>query len=405
LQQSLVIVGAGMAATRLVDELTRDGGGDFAITLIGAEPRAAYNRVLLSSYLASEITADDLTLKPSSWWIERGVEKIIGDPVLEIDRTNKSVRLSSGKIIAFDKLVLATGSSAIRLPKPGMNLPGVVTFRDFDDASRMLSAAGPDLKAAVIGGGLLGLEAAYGLAKAGARVTLIHLMDRLMERQLDAAAAALLADAMRAQGVDIILQADTARVLGEDRATGLELADGRVIPADLVVCAVGIRPEISLARAAGIAVNRGIVVDDGLATSDADVYAIGECAEHRGAVYGLVEPAYEQARVLASKLRDAAVADYPGSTIATNLKISGVGVFSAGDFIGADGTDAIIYSDTPRGVYKKFVIANETLVGAVLFGETIDATWYLDLIRGAENIADIRDDLAFGRGAAMRLAA
>jgi nitrite reductase (NADH) large subunit len=251
---------------------------------------------------------------------------------------------------------------------------------------------------------LLGLEAAYGLAKAGARVTVLHLMDRLMERQLDPMAATMLKRAVEAKGIEVIVNADTAEISGHGIVDGVLLKDGRRIEANAVVVAIGIRPSTDLARNAGLNVNRGIVVDDAMETSIAGIHAIGECAEHRGLVYGLVEPAYEQARVLADSLTGGS-ARYPGSVLATNLKVSGVNVFSAGDFIGAPGTEEIILSDPGFGTYKKFVIADGRLVGAVLFGDTADGLWYLDLIRAGTSVADIRDDLVFGRALATRVAA
>jgi nitrite reductase (NADH) large subunit len=303
--------------------------------------------------------------------------------------------------VEFSKLVFATGSQPIRPGIPGMALPGVITFRDINDIWTIWHRAGSGDRVVVIGGGLLGLEAAYGLTKAGARVTVLHLMDRLMERQLDAQAAAILRRAVEQMGIEVILQAETAEIAGDDRVEGVRLKDGRTIEADAVVIAVGIRPSADLARDSGLAVNRGIVVDDALETNVAGIHAIGECAEHRGICYGLVEPAHEQARVLADRLagRDT---HYPGSVLATNLKVAGVNVFSAGDFLGSDDSEEIVLRDAGIGLYKKFVIAGGRLAGTVLFGDTADALWYLDLIRSGANIDSIRDDLAFGRALAER---
>jgi nitrite reductase (NADH) large subunit len=283
-----------------------------------------------------------------------------------------------------------------------MNLPGVITFRDINDIWTIWHRAGSGDRVVVIGGGLLGLEAAYGMAKAGARVTVLHLMDRLMERQLDARAAAMLKRAVEAMDIDVILNADTAEIAGSGRVEGVTLKDGRTIEADAVVVAIGIRPSADLARAAGIAVTRGILVDDALETSAPGVHAIGECAEHRGICYGLVEPAHEQARVLSERLAGHD-ARYAGSVLATNLKVSGVNVFSAGDFLGSESTDEIVLSDPGLGAYKKFVIADGRLAGAVLFGDTADGLWYLDLIRSGADIDGIRDDLAFGRALVERI--
>jgi len=403
MSEPLVVIGNGMAAARFADELSRRALGRYAVAVVGEEPRLAYNRVLLSSVLAGEVASSDIELKPQAWWRDRGITLRYGCRANAIDPTARTVALADGESLPFSRLVLATGSLPMRLPTPGMELPGVLTFRDIDDVNTIAASKGA--RVVVIGGGLLGLEAAYGLAKARAQVTVVHLMDRLMERQLDPRAAAMLKRAVEAKGITVRLEAQTARILGKTRVEGVELSDGSVIAADAVVVAVGIRPSIELARAAGIEVNRGIVVDDHLETNVPGIHAIGECAEHRGSCYGLVEPGYEQAQVLARWLagRDAS---YAGSVLATNLKVSGVNVFSAGDFLGATkGADEIVLSDPGVGVYKKLVVADDRLIGGVLFGDTVDAPWYLDLIRSGAPIGPLRDDLVFGRALATRAAA
>jgi nitrite reductase (NADH) large subunit len=404
MSEPLVIVGNGMAAARLCEELSARALGRYAVAVIGEEPRLAYNRVLLSSVLAGEVHASDISLKPASWWSDRGVTLCYGSGVTAADIAGRTVTLADGKALPFAKLVFATGSRPMSLPIGGCDLPGVHTFRDMGDVASISRAAGPGARVVVIGGGLLGIEAAYGLAKAGAAVTLVHLMDRLMERQLDPRAAALLKRAVEAKGIRVLLEVATARLVGRGCVEGVELKDGRVLPADAVVVAVGIKPNAEIAALAGIAVNRGIVVDDHLATSTSDVFAIGECAEHRGICYGLVEPANEQARALAERLagRDAR---YLGSVNATNLKVSGVHVFSAGDFLGAPGTESIVLSDQGLGTYRKLVIAGGCLVGAVLYGDTAESLWYLDLIRSGTAIESFREDLIFGRTLAERQAA
>jgi nitrite reductase [NAD(P)H] large subunit len=400
MSESLVIVGNGMAAARLVDELARCALGRYAIAVIGDEPRLAYNRVLLSSVLAGETASHDIELRPANWWRDRGVTLKYGCAVDEIDVGRRELKIANEESVTFSRLVLATGSAPLRLNVPGAELAGVNTFRDSRDVDLLLTLAVAKKRVVVVGGGLLGLEAAYGLAKAGAPVTLVHLMDRLMERQLDAAAGALLKSLVEKKGINVLLNASTSRILGERRVEGIELNDGRRIEADAVILAAGIRPNIALARDAGIAVNRGVVVDDQLKTGASDIFALGECAEHRGICYGLVEPAYEQARVLAQHLagRNAA---YGGSVVATNLKVSGVGVFSAGDFMGSDGSEAIVLNDIRRGIYKKLVIEDGRLAGAVLVGDTADALWYLEMIRGREKVAGVRKDMMFGRAAAQ----
>jgi nitrite reductase (NADH) large subunit len=400
MSEPLVIVGNGMAAARLVDELAKTSLGRYAIAVIGAEPRLAYNRVLLSSVLAGETASHDIELKPASWWRDRGVTLKYNSLVTEIDVGRRELKIAGDESVEFSRLVLATGSTALRLNVPGADLPGVHTFRDTRDVDLLLTLAAKKKRVVVIGGGLLGLEAAYGLAKAGAPVTLIHLMDRLMERQLDQPAADLLKTLVERKGIKVELNANTARILGDSRVEGVELVDGRRLEAEAVIFAAGIRPNVALAQEAGISVKRGILVDDHLATSVPDIFAIGECAEHRGVCYGLVEPAYEQARVLAQHLGGRPAA-YTGSVVATNLKVSGVSVFSAGDFIGADGSEAIVLSDRKRGTYKKLVIAEGRLTGAVLIGDTADALWYLDLIRERKPIAAIRREMMFGRTFAL----
>ena len=400
MSEPLVIVGNGMAAARLVDELVQTALGRYAIAVIGEEPRLAYNRVLLSSVLAGETASHDIELKPAAWWRDRGVTLKYGCRVTEVDVGRRELKIEGEESVEFSRLVLATGSSSLRLNVPGADLPDVHTFRDSRDVDLLLALAARKKPVVVIGGGLLGLEAAYGLAKTGTPVTLLHLMDRLMERQLDLPAADLLKSLVERKGITVLLNANTARICGTTRVEGVELSDGRLIEADAVVFAAGIRPNTQLAGDAGITINRGIVVDDRLQTSAEGIYALGECAEHRCVCYGLVEPAYEQARVLAQQLagRNAL---YLGSVVATNLKVSGVSVFSAGDFLGGEGSEAIVLNDIKLGTYKKLVISDGKLVGAVLIGEVADALWYLELIRSRQDIAAIRKDMMFGRPVAL----
>ena len=400
MSERLVIVGNGMAAARLVDELVQTALGRYAIAVIGEEPRLAYNRVLLSSVLAGETASHDIELKPAAWWRDRGVTLKYGCRVTEVDVGRRELKIEGEESVEFSRLVLATGSSSLRLNVPGADLPDVHTFRDSRDVDLLLALAARKKPVVVIGGGLLGLEAAYGLAKTGTPVTLLHLMDRLMERQLDLPAADLLKSLVERKGITVLLNANTARICGTTRVEGVELSDGRLIEADAVVFAAGIRPNTQLAGDAGITINRGIVVDDRLQTSAEGIYALGECAEHRCVCYGLVEPAYEQARVLAQQLagRNAL---YLGSVVATNLKVSGVSVFSAGDFLGGEGSEAIVLNDIKLGTYKKLVISDGRLVGAVLIGDVADALWYLELIRSRKAIAAIRKDMMFGRPVAL----
>jgi nitrite reductase (NADH) large subunit len=399
--EPLVVVGNGMATARLVDELAKVALGRYAIAVIGDEPRLAYNRVLLSSVLAGETASHDIELRPASWWRDRGVTLKYGCRATEIDVGRRELKIANEESVWFSRLVLATGSTPLRLNVPGSDLAGVHTFRDSRDVDLLLTLAAQKKRVVVVGGGLLGLEAAYGLAKAGAPVTLIHLMDRLMERQLDPPAAALLKTLVERKGIKVLLNANTARLHGETRVDGVELTDGRRIEADAVIFAAGIRPNVTLPKDAGIAVGRGVVVDDHLQTAVPDIFALGECAEHRGICYGLVEPAYEQARVLAQHLAGK-TATYSGSVVATNLKVSGVSVFSAGDFVGPEGSETILLSDVRHGTYKKLVISEGRLAGAVLVGDVESALWYLELIRTREPVARIRRDMMFGRSVATR---
>lgn len=402
--EPLVIIGKGMAATRLVDELGQRALGRHAVAVIGAEPRLAYNRVLLSPLLAGEIDERDIELKPAAWWRARGVSTFYGRAASAIDRAAKTVTLEDGLTLSYGKLVLATGSKPLKPPFPGGELEGVLTFRDTADVEAMRAYAERGARIVVIGGGLLGLEAAAGLARAGGKVTLLHLVDRLMERQLDAEGAAILSDAMAARGVTVRLNSATKGFLGGGKVEGVELQDGTVIPADVVVLAIGVRPNVDLAKAAGLGVDRGILVDDGLATDDSDIFAIGECAQHRGQVYGLVEPAYEQARVLAARLAGHEAA-YAGSLLATNLKVSGVGVFSAGEFEAGEGAETILLRDPAAGLYRKFVLREGRLAGCILVGDTQGALFYLDLIRSGQDITSLRADLPFGESYCVREAA
>ncbi|QOZ75835.1 NAD(P)/FAD-dependent oxidoreductase [Bradyrhizobium sp. CCBAU 53351] len=398
--EPLVIVGNGMAAARLVDELAKTSLGRYAVAVIGEEPRLAYNRVLLSSVLAGETGSHEIELRPADWWRHRGVTVRYGYRVSEIDVGRRELKIDGEESMEYSKLVLATGSTPLRLNVPGADLAGVHTFRDTRDVDLLLTLAAAKKRVVVVGGGLLGLEAAYGLAKAGAPVTLLHLMDRLMERQLDGPAADLLKTLVERKGIRILLNASTARIHGDGHVEAVELADGSRIEADAVIFAAGIKPNVALAKEAGIAVNRGVVVNDVMQTSSSDIFALGECAEHRGTCYGLVEPAYEQARVLARHLAGRPAA-YQGSVVSTNLKVSGVSVFSAGDFMGGEGSESLVLTDRRRGTYKKLVIADGRLTGAVLIGDTVDALWYLELIRNRDKVAAIRTDMMFGRALAL----
>ncbi|GJD80152.1 pyridine nucleotide-disulfide oxidoreductase [Methylobacterium gregans] len=403
-RERLVVVGNGMASLRFLERLTEGSPGRYDVTVVGAEPVAAYNRVLLSSLLGGEVDEAACAFRGLDWYAEHGIRLITGAPVTQIDRENGLAIVGEAHVLPFDKLVLAVGSTPVRLPKPGMELSGVITFRDLADVAAIRKAAVEHARAVVIGGGLLGLEAAVGLSRLGVDTTLLHVMDRLMERQLDHAAANLVKRAMEARGVRVLLKADTAAVEGDGRVERLVLADGTVLPADLVVMSVGVRPSVALAQAAGLAVARGITVDDRMTTSDSRIFALGECAEHRGQIYGLVEPAYEQADMLARHLAGEAAA-YAGTALSTSLKVSGLPVFSAGVVDTPENAEAIVLSDPGAGLYRKLLVAEGRLIGAVFVGDIGEQALCKRLIRDGEPVGDDLDDIMFGRPAPEALAA
>ncbi|HEX6997683.1 MAG TPA: nitrite reductase large subunit NirB [Gammaproteobacteria bacterium] len=396
-KRKLVVVGNGMAGMRTVEELLALAPDRYDITVYGAEPYGNYNRILLSPLLAAEKTVDDIMLNRPEWYAERGIALHAGDPVVRIDRARRRVIARSGRESPYDRLLLATGSNPIVLPVPGADLPGVVSYRDIADVDRMIEAARPGRRAVVIGGGLLGLEAAYGLQKRGMRVTVVHLLDRLMERQLDAAAATLLERSLRERGLHFRMPARTAAIKGDGRVQAVAFEDGTEIAADLIVMAVGIRPNVALARASGLACDRGVLVDDTMLTYDPKIYAVGECVQHRGKCYGLVAPLFEQAKVAANHLAEFGIGRYVGSQVSTKLKVTGIDLFSAGDFEGGEGAEEIVFKDASRGVYKKLVIRDDRVRGAVLYGDTVDGPWYFQLLRDGVPVADMRENLLFGQ--------
>jgi nitrite reductase (NADH) large subunit len=396
-RERLVVIGNGMAGCRAVEEILARDPGRFAITIFGAEPRVNYNRIMLSPVLAGEKAFDDIVINSQDWYDENGITLISGDPVTQIDRATQTVIAESSRVEPYDRLLIATGSDPFIIPVPGAKLPGVVTFRDLDDVDKMLAAAERGGSAVVIGGGLLGLEAAHGLSLRGMKVTVVHLMPTLMERQLDEAAGWLLKAELERRGQTILTGADTAEILEADgHVAGVLLKDGREIPADIVVMAVGIRPSTALARSAGLDVERGVMVDDHMVTSDPAIMAVGECVQHRGNCYGLVAPLWEMCRALADSACGAP-SGYEGSVTSTKLKVSGIDLFSAGDFSGGHGAEDIVMRDASRGVYKRIIVKEDRLVGAVLYGDTADGSWYFDLLKKGEDVSDIRDALIFGQ--------
>jgi len=395
----LVVIGNGMAGMRTVEELLKlEGGQRFRITVFGAEPHVNYNRIMLSSVLAGDKELDDIVINSREWYEENNITLITSDAVTRIDRGDKSVTAASGLTVHYDRLLIATGSRPLAPPIPGLGLPGVCAFRDIADVDKMLTAARTHKRAVVIGGGLLGLEAAWGLKQRGMSVALVHLMPTLMERQLDAAAGQMLQRDLDRRGIAFFTDGQTEEITGTDHAEGVQLADGRFVPADLVVLAIGIRPNIDLAKVAQLEVNRGIVVTDDMRTSDPDIFAVGECVEHRGNVFGLVAPIWDQARVCAARLAGDEEALFVSKALATSLKITGVDVFSAGALMAADESDdEITLRDDSKGLYKKIVLRDGKLVGAVLYGDVADGQWYLQLMRDREDVSALRERLVFGR--------
>jgi nitrite reductase (NADH) large subunit len=402
--ERLVVVGSGMASGRMLEHLFGIAPGAYDVTLFGAEPRGNYNRILLSPLLAGQQTFEQIVTHDAGWYAAHDVACRFGETVTKIDRAAKTVHSRRGET-PYDRLVIATGSAPFIIPVAGKDLRGVLAFRDLDDVEAMIAAAEkPGAKVVVIGGGLLGLEAAAALRARGADVVVLHLMGHLMELQLDPAAAHLLQKEMEGRGIRVHCRAQTTAILGHKRVEAVLLDDGTIYPADLVVMAAGIRPETRIATDARLLVERGIVVDERMRTTDHDILAVGECVQHGDACYGFVDPLYEMAAVAAKTLAGKEAAFRPAQT-ATHLKVSGVNVFSAGDFLGAPGTERIVLSDPGVGTYKKLVIRGDRLAGAVLFGDTLDGPWYLDLIRSGSSIERFRNDLMFGRALAERAAA
>ena len=401
--ERLVVIGNGMAAGRAIEELIARAPGRYAIEIFGAEPRVNYNRIMLSPVLAGEKRYEDILIHDDAWYAENGIRLHKGREVVHVDRSRKRVVAADGTVAEYDRLLIATGSSPFIVPVPGSTLKGVVAFRDLDDVGAMVAAAAGGGRAVVVGGGLLGLEAAAGLRAQGMEVTVLHLMPTLMERQLDTAAGYLLEQAVAARGVTVITRANTQAILareegGAERVAAVRLDDGREIPADIVVMAVGIRPNATLAKAIGLEVNRGVLVDDFMATSDPDIFAVGECVEHRGLCYGLVAPLYEMAKVAAARLSGDPAAAYTGSVTSTKLKVTGIDLFSAGDFAEGRDREEIVLRDAGRSVYKRLVIQQDRLVGAVLYGDTADGAWFFDLLKTGASVADLRETLIFGPG-------
>jgi NAD(P)H-dependent nitrite reductase small subunit len=438
----LVVIGNGMAGMKVVEDLLQIAPTAYEVTVFGAEPHPNYNRILLSPVLAGEKTVQDIVLNSFEWYREKGVKLYVDDPIVAIDRRRRTVTAKSGTVVNYDRLLLATGSNPIVLPVPGKDLPGVVTFRDLQDVDAMLEAARTHKKAVVIGGGLLGLEAAHGLLKQGMDVTVVHLLDTLMERQLDRAAASMLKESLEKRGLKFLMPAKTVEIVGgpspaaslatspargevrqerasdfattlspdsplpqgegqgegaaAERVRAVRFDDGSEIEADLVVMAAGIRPNIELAKSAGLRCDRGVLVNDTMQTFDPSIYAVGECVQHRNSTYGLIAPLFEQANVCATHLAEFGIGRYTGSLISTQLKVTGIDLFSAGDFLGGPTSEALVLRDAKRGIYKRIVIEKNRVRGAVLYGDVKDGPWYFELMTQGQDIGPLRDKLLIG---------
>jgi nitrite reductase (NADH) large subunit len=405
-KSKLVMVGNGMAGVRTIEELLKIAPELYDVTVFGAEPHPNYNRILLSPVLAGEQTLDEIVLNSWDWYKENNITLHAGKKVVSVDRVKRIVKSEDGTEVEYDRLLMCTGSNPFILPIPGKNLEGVIAYRDIADTNAMIEASTKYKKAVVIGGGLLGLEAANGLMLRGMQVTVIHVMPTLMERQLDSVAGGLLQKSLEERGLKFVMGGQTQALIGDadggkaGRVMALQFKDGTEIPTDLVVMAVGIRPNTELAEQMNLHCNKGIVVNDTMqTTTDARIYSVGECAAHRGIAYGLVAPLFEQAKVAANHLAQFGIGRYTGSLTSTKLKVTGIDLFSAGDFTGGEGTEEIVMSDPFGGVYKKLVLKNDVLIGACLYGDTVDGSYYFKLLRDGKNVSDIRDKLMFGEAA------
>lgn len=404
-KMKLVLVGNGLAGMRCLEDLLDMAPERYDVTVIGEEPWGNYNRIMLSPVLSGDKTIDDIMLHPHAWYSDKGIRFIAGDPAVRIDRPRKQVYTEKGEVVDYDRLILATGSKPFIPPIAGADLKGVISFRDIYDINTMLDYCKTKKNAVVIGGGLLGLEAAYGLKQRGMNVTVLHLMDRIMERQLDSKASQMLRHSIEQKGISIITEANTEALVGVDgHVTQIRLKDGTVLEADLVVFAVGIRPNMALAQSAGLRCNRGVLVNDTMQTFDPSIYAVGECIEHRSQTFGLVEPLWGQAFICASHLAEHGSLTFKAPTVPTQLKVSGCDVFSAGNFEPKDDFEDIILNDEKRQIYKRIIIQKDKVVGAVLFGDTEDGVWYAELISDQTPISSIRNKLLFGKDFALKKA-
>lgn len=396
MKPNLVLVGNGIAGIRTIEELLKLAPNKYNITVFGEEPYGNYNRTMLSPVLANEKALDDLILNDDGWYKENNVRFEKGRKVIEIHRTRKEVTAEDGTTAPYDKLLLATGSTPYMLPLPGADKYGVLGFRDVNDVDTLIEAAEYYKQAVVVGGGVLGLETAYGLLKQGMDVTLVHLSDRLMERQLDETTAKMLQNSLEAKGIKFLMSHATQEILGDERVTGIKFSDGSTLNTDLLVMAVGTKPNVALAKESGLHCEEGVVVNDTMQTFDPNIYSVGECAQHRGTTYAVVAPLLEQAKVAANHLAEFGFSGYRGSVSSVRLKIDGIDLFSAGDVIGNETTEELLLHDVANGTYKRLILRGDIITGVCLYGDTIDAKWYLQMMQDETNVADFRSTLIFG---------
>jgi nitrite reductase [NAD(P)H] large subunit len=397
MKEKLVLIGNGMAGMRTVDELLKLAPDKYDITVFGAEPHGNYNRIMLSPVLAGDKSLEDIIINDLQWYQDNNITLHTGCTVTEIDRRHRRVIADDGRVADYDRLVLATGSNPVMLPIEGQDLDGVISFRDINDVNVMIETAKTHNNAVVIGGGLLGLEAANGLLLQGMNVTVVHRSDSLMSQQLDAEASVLMQQELEETGLQFLMNHDTDVLLGNERVEKVRFKNGDEIDADLVVMAIGVRPNIELAEKSGIECDKGIVVTDTLQTYTPNIYAVGECVQHRKQTFGLVAPLFEQAKVCANHLAELGIASYISTITATKLKVTGINLYSAGDFIGDEYSQAIVFRDPARHIYKKLVIKDNIIIGIVLYGDTMDGNWYFTLLTMQQDISEIRDDILFGQ--------
>jgi nitrite reductase (NADH) large subunit len=397
MKEKLVLIGNGMAGMRTVDELLKLVPDKYQITVFGSEPHGNYNRILLSPVLAGDKTIDDIITHDVQWYADQNIDLHTDTTVTEIDRVKRQVIADDGSVVGYDRLILATGSNPFMLPLPGSELDGVISFRDINDVKTMIETAKTHKKAVVIGGGLLGLEAANGLMQQGMDVTVVHISERLMNQQLDNASADLMRIELEAKGLKFLMEHATQSFVGNNRVEKVTFDSGTEIEADLVVMAIGVRPNIELAKKSGVQCDRGILVNDTLQTYTPNIYAVGECVQHREQTFGLVAPLFEQAKVCANHLAEIGIAMYMTTATATKLKVTGINLFSAGDFHGDAQTESIIYKDPQRFIYKKLVIKGNKIIGIVLYGDTHDGQWYFSMLNEQYDISALRPTLVFGQ--------